>query len=224
MRDFSRYHTPPLTPEDRGRLGQALGLETHPWHLEESCAGQVLRRWTGSSGPSWARPSGPGTDFDFATLGPGLKIFPFRQQVELWRDLLPFPFRALPAEAAETQLLGDVWSLMEAALAGFELSLVWVGNAEAGIPLLFHFVRRRCVRLGTVETLKEIGLHCLRGEWDASALQSHFGTRTGFFHWSTEGQPPASAALDCLLQAWRNCLPSPVAASFSLSPQPHSEL
>lgn len=220
MKDFSRYFTPSLTPEDRRLIGQALGLEGAPWSMEESCGGQLLRRWTGEAGPCWSKPAEGDTALDLGTLGHHLPVHPFLESQPLWRDLLPFPFRALPPDSSDAILLGEAWNEAEGRLASFELSLVWIGPAETGIPLLFHYVRRRCVRLGTTDSLKEIGLRCLQGDWESAELQAHFGTRTGFFHWKTEvlrGSP-----LERLTSVFRGS--EPLHGGDHHAPQPQSGL
>jgi hypothetical protein len=223
VRDFSKYFTPLLTSEDRARIGRALGLEAKSWTLEESCGGQVLRRWQAGTGPIWGRPEGTSFDFDLGSLGPQLQIVPFRQAGELWRDFLPFPFRSIPTESDAARDLTIAWGVAESALASFELSLVWVGD-ETGIPLLFHYVRRRCIRLGTAESLVEIGNYCLSGEWDSAALLSHFGTRTGFFHWSIREAPADLSPLDRLGHTLRASVPTLVTEGHGSALQPQSLL
>ncbi len=215
MKDFSRYFTPVLTHEERSRIGKVLGLNDAPWGLEESCGGQILRRWKSSAGPCWAKPEEE-SEFDFGSLGPHLKISSFREPQALWRELLPFPFRALPEEGHEARTLGAAWAGVESQLAAFELSLVWVGDADRGIALLFHFVRRRCVRLGTTESLNDIGKKCLLGEWESSDLQAHFGTRTGFFRW--EPGSLTGNALDRLVTLFQRTQPTYVPEGAPLHP------
>lgn len=213
VRDFSKYFTPPLTSEDRQRLAHALRLGENPWVLEESCGGQVLRRWSSTEGPSWGRRENGFHEFDFAALGPQLHCVPFRESRELWRELLPHPFRSVADSSPSAAGLAQVWASMEAALSAFELSLVWVGEASSGVPLLFHFVRRRCIRLGTTESLQEIGQKCLSGEWSPHELQGHFGTRTGFFHWEASEGP--GHPLDRFAEILRKSFPEAV---LGLSP------
>lgn len=223
MKDFSRYFTPLFTAADRQAFSHALELDADVWRLEESCGGNVLRRWAEISGPTWEKTHTDGTEYDLASLGPQLKVAPFRGDTELWRELLPFPLRAIPAETAEAAQMTEAWAGVESALCAFELSLVWVGSASAGMPLLFHYVRRRCVRFGTIETLKDIGQNCLSGDWEGADLQAHFGTRTGFFHWTADGTPPGPA-LDRLRHIWRTCLPVAVFQSIHPSIHPSPEL
>ncbi len=223
MKDFSRYFTPLFTAADRQAFSRALGLDQDVWRLEESCGGNVLRRWSELTGPTWQKPETTGTEYDFASLGPQLKVAPFRAETELWRELLPFPLRALPADLPEATQMAEAWSEVETALCAFELSVVWVGTPDVGMPLLFHYVRRRCVRFGTIETLNDIGQNCLSGDWEGATLQAHFGTRTGFFHWSAEGAPQGPA-LQRLRHIWRTCLPVAVFQSTHPTIQPSPEL
>lgn len=226
VRDFSKYFTPPLTSGDRVRLERSLLLGAMPWALEESCGGQVLRRWSSEEGPIWDKPEATSTEFDFAVMGPQLHCSPFRETRDLWRELLSHPYRSVPNDAPEARLLGEAWASTEAALSAFELSLVWAGSSGSGIPLLFHFVRRRCIRLGTTESLEEIGQKCLSGEWDSNALQAHFGTRTGFFHW--QGAEPAAHLsvhpLARLAEILRNALPATVSGAIALPDRPQTRL
>jgi hypothetical protein len=58
-----------------------------------------------------------------------------------------------------------------------EVGFLWVKNGAVRFPLLFHFVRRKRVRLGSSPNLYDIGERFDRGEINKDTLIEIFGTQ-----------------------------------------------
>lgn len=203
----SKFFTPALTRKDRLRFIEALGLSESPYFYYEISGKAVLRalRITGVNIKPMLEPVVQSPQELERQDRPSLTLFhppcglwteePYPART-LWEEVFPYPMSLvarffLGKQAPHIQILPpsylESWRRfwkqlqdLETQMALVEVSLLWVQGKRA-FPLLFHFVRRKWVRVGTSETLMALGEKLERGEMDNGGLTQHFGTQAAFF-------------------------------------------
>lgn len=203
----SKFFTPALTKKDRLRFIEALGLSEISYFYYEISGQLVLRalQITGGNTKPMLEPIAQDPKESERQDQPSLTLFhpPCGLWAEkphpartLWEEVFPYPMSLiarffLGKEAPHIQILPpsyfeswrQIWKQLqdlETKMASVEVSLLWIPG-ERAFPLLFHFVRRKWVRVGTSETLMPLGAKLEHGELDNGGLTQHFGTQAAFF-------------------------------------------
>lgn len=111
--------------------------------------------------------------------------------------------------AAQIDAFGRAVKRLETEMEESELCLLWVKRDEARLPLLFHFVRRRLVRVGSLPELLDIGLKFDRGMLQPEDLRQFFGTQTNLFSLDFSRTYLEIPSLSALQNCWERTLNEP---------------
>ena len=76
---------------------------------------------------------------------------------------------------------------LEERMSHTEVSCLWVKGVRSELPVLFHFVRKKRIRVGTDAHLYGLSEKYKNGVLTPELLQEHFGTRAAFFYLDSEG-------------------------------------
>ena len=115
------------------------------------------------------------------------RLLPYPHSLIFDQGTTYFNVRYMPPEFSET--LKDIHELtrqFEARLAEFELSVLWARRTDQALPLLFHFVRKSLIRVGTLPTLYSLAEDFKRGLLTPNKLRQFFGTQAAFFEFNLD--------------------------------------
>jgi len=223
MKGFSKCLTPSLTVADREAVQTALGLGDWSYFFLEITGKWVVRAWdvNGISAVpklvpmtfnSWLEARELKDKPTFAVHYEGFQPVPTPAQrpLTLWEELFPYPLSALslafspragrrlevfPSEAREElEKLGKALERLEQVISNTELSCLWLIGPAVDLPVLFHYVRRRRVRVGIAPYLAP-----LRPEGGSlpsrERLTQFFGTQTVLYPFTVSRNPSISPVL-----------------------------
>lgn len=134
-------------------------------------------------------------------------LLPYPQRLLFQTDPLNFRSRFEPPEFS--QKLNDVRRVanqLETKLSEFELSVLWIRRGDLNLPLLFHFVRKNLIRVGTLPSLDRLTEEFKRGSLSPQNLRQFFGTQAAFFDLNLEQFQDASCPLNQIKDAIIRCL------------------
>ncbi len=233
MAKLARYFTPTLGKKDKETILISLGLSGAFFRLLENVGTQNLftQNW-GETGPKTeiAEFSNKGSNIgQFELMEPQVSVehrvwggasLAFPKGKKLFEAILPYPHalfftgenKDLNIQFVPESFSKKMGSLrllanqLEDALSHFELSVLWIRNSEAAFPLLFHFVRKKLIRVGTLPSLFELGSKFEREGLSPSDLRQFFGTSASFFSLDLrEGHRPL-CPWDSLIGSITQCL------------------
>lgn len=219
MARLSKYFTPNLQLEDINRISTALGLAQVPLTWIENLAGETV------FSQSW-NPQTGNTGDNKIIVEPASSSLPPEKAYKgesIFEKLVPFPFSILFSRArpnllirlspvefeSQVEQLSYLSHQLEQELSRFELSALWVhGNGES-IPLLFHFVRKKLVRVGTLRALDDLVESYSLRKLAPSDLRQFFGTNAAFFELKVIDFSPLDSPLANLIEALRTTVNDP---------------
>ncbi len=204
----SKYFTPELTALDRRHIVDAMGLGSIHYYLIEQSENSLLntKEMVGITGKPFLD-LGKGCDVMSGKSDHELpriilsyskyieSKLVFGQERPLWERVLPYPlneilrsltkknnptvnFEPIDFRRCFVQLF-DFLSNIERALERAELSLLWIkGTISYGV--LFHFVRKKCVRVGTNPEVLKLGETLASNEISEEELRRYFRTTVQF--------------------------------------------
>jgi len=206
LRIISKYLTPPLSNKDRWTFYQAMGLDQLTYLFVETGEKHIFsakkvegQRLTPSLEPrspdgiaTWAAKAG----LPVVCVCHGATALPtyspFAEQT-LWETLFPHPFSTLGISASDASVATEAFPLafactvdhlqkafqrLEKIVAEFEVSFLWVKpENRPPFPLLFHYVRRKRIRVGTSPLLSQLGRQHENMGKNSRELIESFGTR-----------------------------------------------
>lgn len=243
---FSHFVTPSFSRPDRTAWCKALGLENVPFLYVETSGTLVLRAARIQAGevsplltveedssiPLWKIEHESHLPVISPAWGAG----------GMWETLFPYPLCLLPlllhpreevrlqiSPADSREEWFDVYKAfreLEERMARTEISCLWIRPAAPlfPMPVLTHFVRRRCVRVGTAPHLLELGETYERGELSSEFLGKHFGTQAAFFVLDLTEVSSSHSALVTLTRALQQAVQNPEnAVEFRLHREEESE-
>lgn len=214
MKPLSKFFTPPLSDDDRSLFFRCLGFTDMRYRLLETCGTIVLRakHYQGLEGQALlgtvaALQSSPEPLLLRRHAMQSLTEEPLHRPPSLWEELFPYPFSLVgrlfeeepdrqlqltpPALKTQLKLLWDALQSLETRMSETEVSCLWLrgGSAEAPLelPILFHYVRKKRIRVGTAPSLRDMGETYRRGLLGDEALWEHFGTQSAFYYLGLEG-------------------------------------
>ncbi len=115
----------------------------------------------------------------------------------LWEELFPFPFSLLGEKYRgqgeglsihPTEFFGkfaELWETLKAleeAFAKTEINCLMLKGTHGSVPLLFHYVRGKCLRVALCEELAGWAEAAETGQLDRRQLRSEFGTSATYVH------------------------------------------
>ena len=203
----SRFFTPQLTAKDKRALFDILGFTKCPYVFLESEGGLLLQALEfGSSGETfhmhWWTVGDWEIDASFAARS-CIHLKHDREQLgvvssvaerSLWEDIFPFPFslaaRAFTKADLQVELAPDsfreycyqLWCSLNIfeQMGDAEVVVLWVRSGMERFALLFHRVRRKRVRVGTLDRLYELGRAYDNKDLSKQKLRDFFGTSAIF--------------------------------------------
>jgi hypothetical protein len=212
MKALSKFFTPPLTREDRDAFYRCLGLGAFEFFFVETFGPLTVRAISMHGLRRRALLSLGTIEGGLPVLrlehpAQQLPEEPIQLPRTLWEEVFPYPFSLMgrlfgpqadagltltpPSTKAQLKLLWEAFNRLEEAMAATEVSCLWIRGGPTGdpveLPILFHHVRRRRVRVGTAPHLLELGGSYRRGTLTPDALREHFGTHSAFFYLGLEG-------------------------------------
>ena len=160
--------------------------------------------------PVSLEPNDPGTEYERLLVArhPNqlLEITPIQKVTTLWEEIFPYPFNLIGTQFAGgqgpqliiwpqtwKQELISLWEALaelEERMSHTEVSCLWVKGVRNELPVLFHFVRRKRIRVGTDPHLYGLSEKYKSGALTPQSLQEHFGTRAAFFYLDLKDGPP----------------------------------
>ncbi|MSP18054.1 MAG: hypothetical protein EXR74_00640 [Bdellovibrionales bacterium] len=233
MAKLSRYFTPTLGKKDKETILTSLGLSGASFRLLENVATQNLftQNW-GETGPKTEITEFSNRGSEVAQIelmeqqisvehmvwGGASLAFP--KEKKLFEAILPYPHalfftgenkdlniqfapEAFSKKMVSLRLLANQ---LEDALSHFELSVLWIRNSESAFPLLFHFVRKKLIRVGTLSSLLELGAKFEQEGLSPSDLRQFFGTNAAFFSLDLRGSHKPLSPWDSLIGSITQCL------------------
>lgn len=207
----AKYFTPPLNDFDRKRLFASLGLANLEFIYVETLS-KVLLQIIEVKGTDQTHILRPAVFEELSQAFGEIPIVHYRHGSShyldqrsisatptLWEVLFPFPFNQL--SSSQVQILPEAWANgirklygslaeLENKMSETELSCLWVQGVSESMPILFHYVRKRRVRVGTCKQLESLRDEFLAGHLSSELLKSRFGTQTSFFFLSLESVLP----------------------------------
>lgn len=234
MAKLSKYFTPALEAHNRLALSKMLGLNQFVFRLNEVSGGQklLMQNWS-ELGPQTLIDNPPLTDKaqPATTLSEvcveHLTLFEEDSGLDnnsaFFSQILPYPYslffrsdtRNLKLTFTPESFLFKVMELrkvignFEQQLANFEISVLWIRGTETSLPLLFHFVRRRLVRVGTMSSLHDLTSNFVRGKLTPAFLREFFGTQSAFHELNITLFGDQGCPLDRLKASINRCLTQP---------------
>jgi hypothetical protein len=248
MARLSKYFTPALVAADKQRILEMVGLKNTVFQLAEK-TGQntvMIQTWSekGSltqisdlsavgeiSGPDVSMPqvSVNYVAANVASLENG-------SQRAVFEQILPYPYNMFFGEKrpdyeilfAPDDFMSKIGALRAAAikleqeLSKFELGVLWIRGKECSLPLLFHFVRKKLIRVGTLSTLGLLTEKFEKQQLTPMDLRQFFGTNAAFFELKLNNFESLSCSWDALRGAISRTLNDPssrVLGESLLSPE-----
>lgn len=221
MKPGSKFFTPPLSSRDRELFLRCLGLDALKVFFLETTGHCILRSLEVTGASLMPRLDPMTLDTSLASLSPllwlkdppsHLKLQPAQPTCSLWEELFPYPFSLFPLafhrdtndsleirpvdlKEALSYLMSALLQL-ESHLSATELGFLWMRRSGVELPLLFHFVRGKRVRLGVAPHLAELGT-------DPVTLKASLGTQVSLLRldWEEDAQPGLSSASTSIRKA-----------------------
>lgn len=235
MAKLSKYFTPELDANQLARLSRLLGLTCLPIHWVERLGSTPLwvQRWDSNQGSTllW--------DWVGGTQNQSVESLENRIVIDhsisnkakgkpksinsIFEKTVPFPYSFLFSTLAQTysiefqpenfqrdvELLQQRAKELERELSRFELCVLWLNGREDNVALLFHFVRKKLLRVGTLANLEELvesfKLKCLT----PVMLRQFFGTNAAFYELKLGNFDRLDSPIQQLSQAFQETLNVP---------------
>jgi hypothetical protein len=205
VRPSSKFFTPCLTAAHRVSFFRCLGLSHYAFRYFEVSGKHVLSasvfdrskievRLTPSTSEEWLKERNI-CHLPVITLhhpSGELAHLATQSQRSIWEEVFPPPFSTVIFGLGKSDLrqveiypdpaklpllaLAKALSSLEERMKEAEVGFLWVRNGAVRFPLLFHFVRRKRVRLGSSSFLFDVGEKFDRGEISKENLVEIFGT------------------------------------------------
>jgi len=232
---LSKYFTPVLGDEEKSVITRILGLNKLSFKLVERFGDQELLVQYWSPAGKSTRVSGGIADDSCgdSVQSPSREII--THHLSLIRDLkeedslgllgrvVAYPYSeilrsdssAIRLEFAPTDFSQNLQSLkqivfdFEALMARYELCVLWIRSSEASFPLLFHFVRKKLIRVGTMSSLKVLAESFQTRQLKPSDLKQFFGTHAAFFELDLSLFNGFDSPLELLKMSIDRCLTTP---------------
>lgn len=236
MARLSKYFTPVIQSSDRKLFTEILGLNAIDLSVIEQLEGRIINLQNWTNGKSTVIITNPGnmTNVNSNEI-PKSRSITVEHRELVTEDksgptksgfigkLLPYPY-SLVFDQGETNFnlrysptdfsdslkeIHDLIRQLEARMADFELSVLWAKRAEKAIPLLFHFVRKELIRVGTLPTLYILAEDFKGGLLTPSKLRQFFGTQAAFFELNLDFSQHLSCPLQQIKASINRCLTNP---------------
>lgn len=232
---MSKYLTPGLRIEDLSRVVKILGLNAVEisW-IEKFLSQPVYCQVWGEQGSrtvflnALEETLSPSSDRLFGEIT--IEHRPrtpasnnLRSSRNVFEKILPFPYSFLFSEVngrfgvsfhpksfeQEIVLLQEQTKVLDQEMSRFEIAILWIKGQTDNFPLLFHFVRKKLVRVGTLPELSElVQKYQLKGLTPAY-LREFFGTNAAFFALKTDKFSDLGNPLQDLALAIRELVNNP---------------
>jgi hypothetical protein len=207
MAKLSKYFTPELDASQLAHISRLLGVTCLPIHWVERLGATPLwvQRWDSNQGNTllW--------DFVGGPQNQSIESLENRIVIEhsasnkahgnpesinsTFEKTVPFPYSFLFSSFAqnysieyqpghfqrEVELLQQRAKEFERELSRFELSVLWLNGRDDSFALLFHFVRRKLLRVGTLATLDDLVKSFKLKSLTPTLLRQFFGTNAAFY-------------------------------------------
>lgn len=254
---LSKYFTPVLGDEEKSVITRILGLNKLSFKLVEKLGDQELlvQYWTPAG--KTTKVSGALVDGSCEGSSQSLSREIIIHHLNLIRDLkeedslgllgrvVSYPYSEIfrsdssanrlefaPSDFSQNlQRLKQIVFDFEALMAKHELCVLWIRSSEENIPLLFHFVRKRLIRVGTMSALKDLTESFRTRQLKPSDLKQFFGTHAAFFELDLNLSNSFDSPLELLKTSITRCLTAPESKilgepvyKFETSPYPDLEL
>lgn len=232
---MSKYLTPGLRPEDLIRIVKILGLNRVEIGWTEKFSSQpVYCQVWGEKGPITvflnALKEMPNLSSDgfFGEIiiehRPGTPVSNnLRSSHNVFERILPFPYSFLFSEMNSKfgvsfhpksfeeaiLLLQEQTKGLDQEMARFEIAILWIKGQTDNFPLLFHYVRKKLVRVGTLPELSDlVQKYQVQGLTPAN-LREFFGTNAAFFALKIDKFSDLGSPIHELAQAIRDLVNNP---------------
>lgn len=209
MAKLSKYFTPALNQSDLGLIAKILGVTevNIGWNEKISGKSVVQQIWrNGFPNTVFLQSSNLQSDLSFGNIvfehnNRKLKDNRIDGPPSVFEKILPFPYSFLVStrtsqdgfisyepETFESSLkfFQSQTGQLENEISKFELTLLWIHDNNDSMPLLFHFVRKTLIRVGTVPALCELVQKYQQKQLGPSDLRQFFGTNAAFFELNTD--------------------------------------
>ena len=236
MAKLSKYFTPILEERDKLVLLQLLGLDKASFQLVEEVLQQkvLIQNWdeegakTQILDPLFPDSSQSHLETQLAKIW--VSHSSLVEDVEighsrfcLFDQIIPYPYSFFFREDTQNrnirfsppEFLKGVHDLRAVAnqlgsqLANFELSVLWIRGFETSFPLLFHFGRKKLIRVGTLSSLHNLVEKFEQKQLSSADLRQFFGTQAAFFEVNLSQFRDVICPWERLTSAINRCLSHP---------------
>jgi hypothetical protein len=228
MARLSKYFTPTLAASDKERVLEITGIKKTVFQLIEKTELNTLmiQNWSESGSLTQISDLSPaeqnGTrapinvpQVSVSYLAASTTTLETGVQLGVFEQILPYPYNLFFGEkrpdyeirlapddfVSKLEALRAATHKLESELSKFELSVLWFRGSNCSLPLLFHFVRKKLIRVGTLATLTQLTEKFERQQLIPSDLRQFFGTNAAFFELNFNNLDRSSSPFDSLRAA-----------------------